>query len=329
MISLPNPNANDSAHPSVASTTQHDDVPWASVPILAPHTDLIRLIGDAPPKTAGMKRGMLACLYSWIWHRQQKGQKIEPKFYSDSTGIPRSSIYELLTILEEKGFVRGGDTEPWQAVRIADMDLSGTWTEICEKRQKVSGVRNGRVRSQDNTNTVTKTSNSNTNTINKTKTENDELLNTWNKHATKETYLTRHNKLSPLALQRIKKHRADRPGVDLSMALDAYLKKSGNWMHKLWRENDRAFSLRAVLNFPSFEDALGEAVNQRSDKPATLTGDPWKDHGIEHPKFRPPNRLSFGAPDRPLEAKVFDYTEADEAEARAYYSFPQKTNEPF
>lgn len=61
-----------------------------------------------------------------------------------------------------------------------------------------------------------------------------------------------------------------------------------------------------------------------SDKADSLKGDPWKDHGIRHAKYAPPTPLNEMDPELPLGLRSGTHDEQDEADARRYYSFPQK-----
>ena len=288
------------------------------IPTTFASTQLIRVIGDLTPRTAGVKRAALASFYGWALARQKAGQKVEPKFYSDQTGIPRSTVYRLLVELEAKGFVSGGDTEPWVAVPVEDMDLSPVGNGVSPVGNDVSPVETDRVPGGDNTKKVSKSV-----TKKDTKKEADQIMKIWNSHAIKENYLTKHTRVDTKALEKLKSLGKEWPDVDLAMALDAYLKQSGGWMFKRWKDNERCWTLRAVLNFPTYSDSLHKFVPSscaKSHSLDTLSGDPWKDHGIEHPTYRPPNQLNQMDPMLPLGLKAGTFDWDEEAEARRHYN---------
>ena len=102
------------------------------------------------------------------------------------------------------------------------------------------------------------------------------LLKIWNSQAGGKSYLQRHQKITADTVKPISKWVKQYPGVDLGAAVGAYLVKSERWMQQRFQETQRVFSLRAVLQFPTFGDhldAFAGASDQGSDKPDTLALD--------------------------------------------------------
>lgn len=243
-----------------------------TIPTWFAHTDLIAVVGDLSPVTRGHKRSSLASFYGWCLMRQEAGEKIEPKFYSDRTGIPRSTIYLFLDELTDKGCVRGGDTTEWEAVSIEDMDLSAVWNGV-------SAVKTERVRQPDNTMKLSKK------LPNKT-TKNGEVLSVWKKHAFQKSHLVDHQTIDDKSRQRLLSLQKTFPAVDMAEALDAYMVDMTTWLAERWRaggaKSTKAWTLRAILNFNSFSDSL-QRLAAKTDQSSNPDRTPTVNH--DHPWF--------------------------------------------
>lgn len=217
-----------------------------TIPTMFTHTDLIAVVGDLSPVTRGHKRAALASFYGWCLMRQAAGQKIEPKFYSDRTGIARSVIYTFLDELADKGCVRGGDTTEWEAVPLEDIDVSSVWNGV-------SSARTERVLGQDNTKKPSKKGS-------KKPSKNGEVLSVWKKHSFQKSHLVDHQTLDDKSRVRLLSLQKNFPGLDMAAALDAYMEGMTDWLAQRWREGgsktNKAWTLRAILNFDSFSDSL-------------------------------------------------------------------------
>ena len=291
-----------------------------TIPTWFAHTDLISVVGDLSPVTRGHKRSSLASFYGWCLMRQAAGEKIEPKFYSDRTGIARSVIYTFLDELTDKGCVRGGDTTEWEAVPLEDIDVSSVWNGV-------SSARTERVLQQDNTMKLSKK-------LSKKETKNEKVLSVWKKHSFQKSHLVDHQTIDDKSRMRLLSLQKTFPAVDLAEALDAYLVDMTGWLAERWRaggsKSAKAWTLRAILNFDSFSDSLqrlAAKTDSSSNPDRTTTVEhsphPWFLHHTDPALKEARQQLPLN--ERGLaKAKEWDEAERKQQHSRAWLHYYQE-----
>ena len=278
-------------------------------------TRLIRSIGELQPRTKGIKNLALAQLYCWGLNREKFGHPIEVSFYRQQADIgSRQTIYDHLELLRAKGLVQKSDAEKWTVCPDSQNRLSEVWDDLSKKL--ASGVRK-----PDNT----KENNPYKNLLREA---GQEVLKTWNSHAIRKSYLKKRNALLAEDNTALATRMDQFPDVDVARVLDQYLKVFPDLLVKRAKESGRPWSLKQVLNFPTFSEKLDElrttCSSANPDQPDTLKGDPWLDHQIQHPDYWPPNALQQRDPNLPLGLKKGVFDEAKEAAARRHYHHPER-----